>query len=149
MRLQFLTGFLVLYLVHIARPVPILGPLLNGAILGLPDLEPFLTDSNTFDYVIVGGGTAGLALAARLSQNSSSTVAVLEAGHDVATDLTSSVLSDTPGGDVIGCGADDSDFAQNKVDWNIHTTPQRGCNNRAVRYARGKTSGGSSARNFM
>jgi choline dehydrogenase len=35
------------------------------------------------------------------------------------------------------------------VDWRFTTTPQSGANNRTVRYARGKTIGGSSARNFM
>lgn len=40
----------------------------------------------SFDYVIVGGGTAGLALANRLSANSDITVAVIEAGvHDEIT----------------------------------------------------------------
>lgn len=34
----------------------------------------------TYDYVVVGGGTAGLALAARLAEDTSLTVAVIEAG---------------------------------------------------------------------
>lgn len=36
--------------------------------------------NGTFDYVVVGGGTAGLAIAARLAENSSVSVAVVEAG---------------------------------------------------------------------
>lgn len=35
---------------------------------------------NSFDYLIIGGGTAGLAVAARLSENPDITVGVLEAG---------------------------------------------------------------------
>lgn len=39
---------------------------------------PFFNAS--FDYIVVGGGTAGLTLATRLAQNASKTVAVIEAG---------------------------------------------------------------------
>ena len=37
-------------------------------------------DTGPFDYVIVGGGTAGLVVAMRLAENGSNTVAVIEAG---------------------------------------------------------------------
>ena len=36
--------------------------------------------SNSYDYVIVGGGTAGLTMAARLSEDPAISVAVIEAG---------------------------------------------------------------------
>lgn len=42
------------------------------------DPEDFI--HNSFDYLIIGGGTAGLAVAARLSEKSDITVGVLEAG---------------------------------------------------------------------
>jgi choline dehydrogenase len=38
--------------------------------------------SKVFDYVIIGGGTAGLVLAARLTENPDVQVAVLEAGEN-------------------------------------------------------------------
>jgi choline dehydrogenase-like flavoprotein len=41
--------------------------------------------AKSFDYIIVGGGTAGLALAARLTENPSITVGVIEAGLDRST----------------------------------------------------------------
>ena len=42
--------------------------------------EPEGFVGNSFDYLIIGGGTAGLAVAARLSENPDITVGVLEAG---------------------------------------------------------------------
>lgn len=47
---------------------------LIGSHFGVPDIP------TTYDYVIVGGGTAGLVMARRLAANSSLTVAVVEAG---------------------------------------------------------------------
>ncbi|EJT96839.1 hypothetical protein DACRYDRAFT_112454 [Dacryopinax primogenitus] len=44
--------------------------------------------NNTFDYIICGGGTAGLTLAARLSEDPSISVLVLEAGHANLDDPT-------------------------------------------------------------
>src|SRR6266536_3111759 len=40
-----------------------------------------------YDYLIVGGGTAGLVLAARLTENPNVTVGVVEAGKDKLTDM--------------------------------------------------------------
>jgi len=57
----------------------------------------------SFDYVIVGGGTAGLTLAARLSENSAFQVAVVEAG--ALYEVSNPLLSSTPAGDVIFVGA--------------------------------------------
>ncbi|KAK0933749.1 hypothetical protein LTR29_014682 [Friedmanniomyces endolithicus] len=98
----------------------------------------------TFDYVVVGGGTAGLALSTRLSAVGLS-VAVIEAGGFYETD--NSNLSVVPAYATFFTGSDPTNF-QPLVDWGISTTPQSGSANRSIHYARGKTLGGSSARNY-
>lgn len=100
----------------------------------------------TFDYVIIGGGTAGLTLANRLSANANLKIAVVEAG--TLYQITNPLLSTVPAGDVIFVGSDPSD-TNPLVDWNFVTQPQAGANGREIHYARGKCLGGSSARNFM
>jgi choline dehydrogenase len=92
----------------------------------------------SYDYIIVGGGTAGLVLANRLSQNSSVQVAVIEAGDFYET--LDPVLSTTPSLDAIGVGSSPS--STNDIDWNFVTQPQSCLNNRVVHYARGKCLGG-------
>lgn len=64
------------------------------------------------DYVIVGGGTAGLVLAERLSENPSVHVVVLEAG----TDMTQDPRVQIPALWTSLMGTD--------VDWQLKTTPQ-------------------------
>ncbi|KAK5658904.1 hypothetical protein OQA88_1718 [Cercophora sp. LCS_1] len=112
----------------------------------LGDLGGVIGLDAVLDYVIVGGGTACLVLANRLSANSSITVAVVEAGFFYQ--VTNPVLGRTPAGDVIFAGSDPSD-TNPLVDWNFVTAPQAGANNRKIHYARGKCLGGSLARNFM
>ncbi|CAD6442243.1 d34d526b-2779-4c26-b517-ea3c29081a36 [Sclerotinia trifoliorum] len=100
----------------------------------------------TFDYVIVGGGTAGLTIASRLSEDTETTVAVIEAG--TFYQVSNLILSSTPAGHSFWIGSSPSD-TNPLVDWNFVTTPQEGAAGRSIHYARGKCLGGSSARNFM
>ncbi|KAH6692449.1 hypothetical protein F5X68DRAFT_165394 [Plectosphaerella plurivora] len=106
----------------------------------------FPLPSATFDYVIVGGGTAGLTMANRLAARSSISVAVIEAGSYYQ--LTNPLIGQTPAGDTLFAGSDPAD-TNPLVDWNFVTEPQTGAGNRRIHYARGKCLGGSSARNFM
>lgn len=101
--------------------------------------------SNTFDYVVVGGGTAGLVVANRLSANPSVRVAVIEAGtfYEIATGNASQIPID----DTLYNGKNPSDTGP--IDWDFTTTPQAGMNNQVVHFARGKTLGGCSALNYM
>jgi len=75
----------------------------------------------TFDYVVVGGGTAGLAIATRLVEGTNCSVAVVEAGGFYETD--NSNLSVVPGYATYFTGSDPSNF-QPLVDWGISTTVQ-------------------------
>ena len=74
----------------------------------------------TFDYVVVGGGTAGLTIATRLAENPSLGVAVVEAGGFYEIDNGN--LSVVPGGAIYFAGTDPKDF-QPLIDWGFNTVP--------------------------
>lgn len=116
----------------------LLAQLASGVSLGLFD--------TTYDYVIVGGGTAGLALAARLSEDPSISVGVVEPG--VTYKLSNPIISDTPASGALWAGSSLLDVNP-LVDWNLRTAPLKGGANRVVHYARGKCLGGTSARHLM
>ena len=75
---------------------------------------------NTFDYVVVGGGTAGLTIAARLAEDPSLSVAVIEAGGFYEDNGN---LSTVPAYWTLGAGTDPSDVNP-LVDWGFISTPQ-------------------------
>lgn len=83
----------------------------------------------TFDYVVVGGGTAGLTIATRLAENLSLSVAVVEAGGFYEIDNGN--LSVIPGGAIYFAGTDPKDF-QPLIDWGFNTVPQPVCLNSAA-----------------
>jgi choline dehydrogenase len=95
----------------------------------------------TFDYVVVGGGTAGLAVANRLAENGRYQIAVIEAGgfYEVENGNTSTVPAYC-----VEYGAFEPSSADDfpLVDWGFVTTPQAGLNNRTLHYGRGKMLGG-------
>lgn len=78
-------------------------------------------DNATYDYVIVGGGTAGLTVAARLIEQRAGTVAVVEAG--TFYELSNGNNSMLPGGDGAFTGKGVKDW-QPLIDWGYITTPQ-------------------------
>ncbi|KAG5725377.1 Choline dehydrogenase [Termitomyces sp. T112] len=91
-----------------------------------------------FDYLVVGGGTAGLTVASRLSENSKILVGVIEAGDLHVKDS----LVDVPA--YIGLAAGNPAY-----DWNLVTVPQESIGGRVMQATRGKILGGSSALNFL
>ncbi|KAK4504634.1 hypothetical protein PRZ48_002595 [Zasmidium cellare] len=99
----------------------------------------------TYDYVIVGGGTAGLAVAWKLALSGKYDVAVVEAGGFYEQDNgNGSVI---PGlAPLQGLGWDSNHPAPLLIDWGFVTEPQKGLDDRSLFYARGKTLGGCSAR---
>jgi choline dehydrogenase len=95
--------------------------------------------STRYDYVIVGGGSAGSALANRLSADPASSVLVLEAGRN---DSSWDVFIHMPAALPFPIG---SRF----YDWKYESEPEPHMNGRKIYHARGKVLGGSSSINGM
>jgi choline dehydrogenase len=91
------------------------GILQYGSFFGLPG------QNATYDYVIVGGGTAGLAVASRLAENKSLSIAVIEPG--TFAEISNGNESQVPAysfGSVSGGG----EYVNPWIDWELNTVPQ-------------------------
>ncbi|KAJ8087645.1 hypothetical protein PM082_006479 [Marasmius tenuissimus] len=91
-----------------------------------------------FDYIIIGGGTAGLVVASRLSEDPEVSVLVLDAGNP---NLNDPLITR---GNQWG-----SQFGNPRYDWAFKTAPQKHMNGKEFIWSRGKSLGGSSAMNFQ
>lgn len=92
--------------------------------------------NRSFDYVIVGAGSAGCVLANRLSVDGDNDVLVLESGRpDDKREIR--------------IPASIGDLAKTDVDWEFYTAPQSELNDRELYWPRGKTLGGTSSINAM
>ena len=90
-----------------------------------------------FDYIIVGGGTAGCLLANRLSADASKKVLMIEAGKKDDYHWIHIPVG------YLHC------IGNPRTDWMYNTEPEPGLNGRSLRYPRGKALGGSSSINGM
>ncbi|HYF24269.1 MAG TPA: GMC family oxidoreductase N-terminal domain-containing protein [Baekduia sp.] len=89
-----------------------------------------------YDHIVIGAGSAGCAVAARLAEDPVRRVLLLEAGgHDLS--LAARVPAAFP-----------NQF-HTKGDWDYYTEPEPGCDNRRIYEPRGKVLGGCSAMNAM
>ena len=95
--------------------------------------------AESYDFVIVGGGSAGCALANRLSADPSNRVLVLEAGR---RDWKADVVIHMPAALSMGIG-------NRFYDWMYESEPEPEMGGRRVYHARGKVLGGSSSINGM
>ncbi|MFT5571138.1 MAG: choline dehydrogenase-like flavoprotein [Cryomorphaceae bacterium] len=96
-----------------------------------------IAKQQSFDYVIVGGGSAGCVLANRLSENPNISVCLIEAGGS-----DNNPLIKVPLGMI-------ASLRYKFKNWGYLTTPQAGLNNRLGYQPRGKVLGGSSSINAM
>ncbi|KAJ6023699.1 hypothetical protein N7540_004496 [Penicillium herquei] len=96
-----------------------------------------MTSEDTYDFIVVGAGPAGYALAASLSKSKSHPrVLLLEAGGK--NDDESKRVD----------GKRWTTFMEPTMNWGYKTVPQEACSGRVLDYSRGKGLGGSSAINF-
>lgn len=106
-------------------------------ILTFITLYPMKITAMSFDYVIVGGGTCGLLLANRLSEDPKTTVAVIEPGEDTRNNPNVT---------------DPDNFVvpfDTSIDWSYPSTAQPGAANRSLTFHSGKAIGGTSTINGM
>jgi len=96
-----------------------------------------MSASNTFDYLIIGGGSAGCVLANRLSKDPRNSVCLLEAGGK-----DNWIWFHIPVGYLFAIG-------NPRSDWMFKTESEAGLNDRVLNYPRGKVLGGCSAINAM
>ncbi|SMQ52975.1 unnamed protein product [Zymoseptoria tritici ST99CH_3D7] len=104
------------------------------------------TKSAKYDYIIVGGGTGGLAVAHRLAEDGRNSVAVIEAGGFYQESGNFSVIPAYGEAAFTSISPDAiNESPERDLTWPFVTVPQASAGGAQFRYARGKTLGGTSA----
>lgn len=106
-------------------------------LFGRGEARAAAVESAEYDYIVVGGGTAGCVLANRLTDQPDTRVLVLEAG----TRAHKSMIVKAPVGLM--------KIFKSKLDWNFQTAPSQDLKGREVYICRGKMLGGSSCANVV
>lgn len=101
-------------------------------------IPPEAFSKKVFNYIIVGGGTAGLVIASRLTDNPDISVGVIEAGSSAAAEEPTVKI---PGYEAQTVGTE--------YDWRFETIPQEGIGGRKLPWPRGKMLGGTSGMNLL
>ena len=96
-----------------------------------------MTQANTYDYIIIGAGSAGCMLAKRLTENPSKKVLLIEAGKN-----DNYIWIHSPVG-YLYC------IDNPRADWRFKTAAEKGLNGRSLLYPRGRVLGGCSSINGM
>ncbi|KAF5382002.1 hypothetical protein D9615_004345 [Tricholomella constricta] len=122
------------------RPLTLLTPFVLATAASSAALDAATFASTPFDFIVAGGGTAGVAVAVRLSEIANATVGIIEAGTFNADDPRIMIPQGT---NTAGLGSN------GMYSWNFRTTPQAKLNGRSLFMARGKVLGGSSAINLL
>ncbi|KAF1998886.1 GMC oxidoreductase [Amniculicola lignicola CBS 123094] len=121
--------------------------LVTATAAGAQRIQSGVSTKASFDYVVIGGGTAGLVVASRLAEFAS--VAVIEAGGLYEVDNGNASTVPYLGITMPFLAADENYTPNSLMDWDLLSTPQVAAGNRRVHYAQGKTLGGSSAINSI
>ncbi len=95
-----------------------------------------------YDYIVVGGGSAGSVVAARLSESGRHRVLLLEAGPDDQTWSLRNFFVQMPLGYA-------KSYNDRRVNWRYHSEPNPGLGGRSVYVPRGRILGGSSSINAL
>ena len=103
--------------------------------IGAGALQQRATSPNVFDYIVVGGGTTGLVVANRLTENANTSVLIVEAGGSVFNNAQ--VYATDGYGKALGTA----------IDYNFKTVPQKYAGNTQPTLHAAKAIGGTSTIN--